>query len=585
MRISRPVCAGAAGWLLTVALAHAAPSPTAPLGLWMSQMRLGNPAQGPLTITIRGAGSQATIGPRTAPVRVAHDSVTFAVKGEGRFLGKIARDRQAIDGFWIQAAVPYSPQPYATPTRLARTAEGRYSGTLVPEVPTYTLFYYVWEDSAGLRAAFRNPEFNVIGGANRWQLRIDGDSLHMTARADTTHPPIRQDAMWDRNASRIQVKFAGFDSLLTLSPCGPADSVRFWPRMPRGARQAYREPPDGRDGWTSARASSAGLDELALSALTQSLADTSPVARLAPLIHACLIERHGKLVYEEYFFGHDRDQTHDTRSAGKTFASVLVGTAMRQGARIAPESTITSLMRSRGRFANPDPRKERITLEHLMAHVSGLAADDNLDDSPGREDAMQEQTRERDWWKFMLDLPMAHEPGTHFGYSSGGMNLVGGGVSAATHRWLPELFDATVARPLQFRLYHFNLQPTEDAYLGGGIRVRPRDLLKLGRTYLDGGTWNGRRIVDSSWVARSTRQAFPAADDGLAWHRFTLKSPDGREYREYEANGNGGQMLIVVPELDLSVVFTAGNYMNGQIWWKWRDEIVARRIIPAIRDR
>jgi CubicO group peptidase (beta-lactamase class C family) len=163
---------------------------------------------------------------------------------------------------------------------------------------------------------------------------------------------------------------------------------------------------------------------------------------------------------------------------------------------------------------------------------------------------------------------MAYDPGTHYAYCSGGMNLVGGALGAATGRWLPELFDETIAQPLGFGPYHWNLMPTLDGYLGGGVQLRPRDLLKVGQTYLDGGVWRGRRIVDSSWVTRSTTARFVTGErtaDGYVWHLNMLDSAD-RRYREYEANGNGGQFLIVVPELDLCVVFTAGNYGQYRIW-------------------
>jgi CubicO group peptidase (beta-lactamase class C family) len=143
--------------------------------------------------------------------------------------------------------------------------------------------------------------------------------------------------------------------------------------------------------------------------------------------------------------------------------------------------------------------------------------------------------------------------------------------------------------------------PTSAGYLGGGAYVRPRDLLKVGQMYLDGGVWHGTRIVDSAWVARSTtaqieitpattgldsvtfRNFYVPGADGYAWHLHTLQS-GGRAHREYEATGNGGQLLIVVPDLDLAVVITAGNYGQGGIWSRWRDQIVAGEIIPAIRE-
>jgi CubicO group peptidase (beta-lactamase class C family) len=240
-------------------------------------------------------------------------------------------------------------------------------------------------------------------------------------------------------------------------------------------------------------------------------------------------------------------------------------------------------MQWRGPFANPDPRKARITIGQLLTHTSGLACDDNDESSPGAEWKMQQSAT--DWWKQTLDLPVAFDPGTHYAYCSGGTNLVGGTIAAATGRWLPEFFDATLARPLRFGRYAYNLMPTGEGYLGGGVQMRPRDLLKLGRLYLDGGVWQGQRLVDSTWVRLSTtdRVAGSETAEGYAWHLNTLKRGD-REYREYEANGNGGQLLIVLPELDMAIVFTAGNYMMYGIWRQFRDDFVPNRIIAAVHE-
>lgn len=232
----------------------------------------------------------------------------------------------------------------------------------------------------------------------------------------------------------------------------------------------------------------------------------------------------------------------------RPFASVMLGAAMMRGVKVAPETKVYELLAGMGPFQNPNPVKSKITLTHLMTHTSGLACNDNDDASPGNENTMQAQ---RD-------------------------------------------------QPLQFGAYHWNLMPTDEGYLGGGAWLRPRDLLKIGQVYLDGGTWRGRRIVDSAWVTRSTTslvhitpattgldeeqfsEFYGGGEDGLAWHLGGVRSGD-RVHPSYMATGNGGQVLLVVSTLELAVAFTGGNYRQGGIWGRWGNEIVGGAIIPAVR--
>ena len=100
--------------------------------------------------------------------------------------------------------------------------------------------------------------------------------------------------------------------------------------------------------------------------------------------------------------------------------------------------------------------------------------------------------------------------------------------------------------------------------------MRPRDFLKLGQTYLDGGVWNGRRVVPKEWAKTSTAKSY-------AWHRHVL---DG--VQTYEASGNGGQFAIVVPELGLTVAITAGNYGQYAVWKTFREELVPKYVICAV---
>jgi CubicO group peptidase (beta-lactamase class C family) len=403
------------------------------------------------------------------------------------------------------------------------------------------------------------------------------------------------------NPARLRIKWPELDREVDLVRRAPAEVPNFFPRAPGSAPYVYARPPETGDGWRTARASETGIDESVLTRVVQTIASSDPTVRRPSLIHSILVARRGRLILEEYFFGYDRDTPHDLRSAAKTFSSVLLGAAMRRGAAITPDTRVYPLLAGMGPFQNPDPRKNAITLTHLMTHTSGLACDDNAENplSPGNEDVMQEQRVQPNWWKFTLDLPQLHEPGVRYAYCSGGMSLMGAALTTATHTWLPEYFERSIAGPLQFGEWHWNLMPTGEGYLGGGAWLRPRDFLKVGQAYLDGGVWRGRRIVDASWVAQSTKPAIhisPAttglsaeafgnyyyeADEALAWHLTDVRVGE-TVHRGYLAAGNGGQVLVVFPDFDLVAVFTGGNHRQGGIWTRWIPDIVGGQIIPAI---
>lgn len=565
------------------------------LGIWAGGEITAAPVlHGALLITRTGADWRATIGSTSTTFRPNGDSIRFTLADSlGIFRGVIDKGAATIDGWWIQPTSTQFGNPMATTLTLRRTGPDSWRGEVTPVEEKYTLYLVVSRTATGsLLAAFRNPELNQRGGASQFSVRRAGDTVFFSARPDTTRPEISHRAVLDSGARHLTIYWPPLGHTLVLTPRREDQAITLFPRLPRGQRYSYSTPIAANDGWRVAPARTVGFDEEKLRTLIQRVADTLPTPSRAPFIHSLLVARHGKLVLEEYFAGYDRDAVHDTRSAGKTFASVMMGAAMLQHYPIAPDTPIARLLSREWPLANPDPRKQQITVAHFLTHSSGLACDDNDDDSPGNEGTMQSQAAQPDWWKYILDLPMAHDPGSYYAYCSGGSNIVGGAVTAATKTWLPEFFDRSIARPLEFGRYYYDLQPTLEGYTGGGVLMRPRDLLKIGQLYLDGGVWNGKRIVSKSWVDVSTTKKIEwpyrnenvsSGADGYAWHLNTLKF-GARTFREYEANGNGGQLLIVLPELDMAVVFTAGNYQGGGVWSRFRDDLAPNGIIAAIMN-
>jgi CubicO group peptidase (beta-lactamase class C family) len=566
------------------------------IGIWASRTEYRPAELGPLTVQRRGTQWSADLGATQGSVEATGDSIRIVFPGGGRFRGVMAGP-QSITGFWLQPSgvIDGRPnaayrQPFATPLVLERAGTDSWRGRVRQLPESFTLYLRIFRDTAGaLVGAFRNHDFGSNGGVSLFQVARTGDSVHLTFRYES-EPEIRHSARLLQSPDRLRLYWRDVGTQLELVRLSPTQAASFFPRPP-GERYRYRQPPQTGDGWDTAPAREVGLDPAALAVAVQRIIDTNPAIRGAPLMHSMLVARRGKLVMEEYFHGYDRDMTHDMRSAGKTFASVMLGAVMREGVRVSPETRLYQLLGGMGPFANADPRKDRITLAHLMTHTAGLACDDYNDDSPGNENRLEQVTS--DWYKYTLDLPMAHEPGHRYAYCSANTNLMGAALTTATTTWLPELFARTVARPLQFGVWHWNLMPNGQGYLGGGSWLRPRDLLKIGQAYLDGGVWKGRRIVDSAWIAISTASrikitpattglseedfgnSYGGGEDGYAWHL-------GGD--QYFATGNGGQLLIVAPKQEMVVVFTGANYRQGWIWGRWGPEFVGKHFIPAIRD-
>jgi CubicO group peptidase (beta-lactamase class C family) len=547
------------------------------LGIWHGDTTFGPRVHGTLRLEQSGAHWSAHIAGLTADARVAGDTVTIIFPDSvGEFRGHLVGATSVV-GCWVQPRGLISSVRYATPAVLRRTGAHAWAGRVAPLDEHYTLYADI---QPGMTAVFRIPERNYLGGAAwaRYTVVTDGDSLRFI---DSTNKDVRTSGHYDPSHHQLTLTWAGGDAPITITM--RRDSANWYPR-PRGhPPYHYRVPTPGDDGWVTAPARAVGIDERGLTALVQRIAATDPATDNPPLIQSVLIERHGRLVLDEYFYGFDADRLHDLRSASKTFTSVMFGAAMDHGAPVTVDTKVYPLFPSTG---DPDPRKTTITVANLLTHSTGLACDDNDDDSPGNEDRMYNQTAQPDWYRFILDLPVAHPAGETYAYCSGGINIVGGVIHATTGAWLPAFFQERVAAPLGIRRWAMNLMPNGDGYAGGGLYLRPRDLLKLGATYLAGGVWHGHRLVSAGWVNRSTARqitASPESDDGYGWHRYLLHTPTGQAVQEYEASGNGGQLLIVLPDYDLAVVFTAANYQRYRVWREFRNDLVAHVIIPSAR--
>jgi CubicO group peptidase (beta-lactamase class C family) len=345
-------------------------------------------------------------------------------------------------------------------------------------------------------------------------------------------------------------------------------------------------PPARDDGWPTGTLERVGIDRAGMERLVQMLIDARMDSALTPKIHALLVARHGKLVLEEYFHGEHRDKLHETRSAGKSITAVLIGAALRNG---APLSLATPVYQEMNGGAFPadlgDARKRTMTLENLLTMSSGYFCDDTNSDAPGNEETMSEQTAEPDFYRYTMKVPMATPPGENSVYCSAMPNLALGMAGRAAHESPLSLFDRLVGGPLKIRDYSWGLDWAGNPYGGGSVNLLLRDFAKLGQLMLNGGTWNGRRILSKEFVARATSPHYHLRKltYGYLWWIEDFPYKD-RTVRVFAARGAGGQVVTVVPELDLVVAVFAGDFSNHNAMFAPANNIVANAILPAVRE-
>jgi CubicO group peptidase (beta-lactamase class C family) len=556
-----------------------APSP----GLWMAKQRFGPDARGRLLLIRDGGAWRAELAGHRIAARAAADTISFALPDSlGSFIGRLSRDHRTVAGHWVQPRTVAAGNPYASPLRLHADGANRWAGEVVPLDDEMTLFLRITRRPDGTLGAFiRNPERNLGR-----QLRVDRIERH---GSDVSLVGKRNGGGQERVLGRGALSSAGFSldfdgrGTYEFHRVGEGEHSDFYPRGRPTGSYSYRPPPQLNDGWPVGTLESAGLSTDTISAFIRALINASMDSLGAQQVHALLIARHGTLVLEEYFHGNDRDKPHDTRSASKSMTATLAGAAIHAGVGgLSLSSPVYAIMNGGTFPADIEPRKRTITLEHFLSMSSGIDCDDNDDNSPGNENTMLDGD-EPDYYALTLRLKTIRDPGTKAVYCSVQPNLVGGAIARAAHRPLTDLFDELVAEPLGIRHYYLNLSPTGAPYMGGGMRFTARDFAKFGQLYLNGGTWRGRRILDRSFVERAStpRFAMGGIHYGLLW--WVMDYPfRGDTVQAYFAGGNGGQLVMVIPRLNMVVAAFAANYQDATSL-KIQRQDVPTYILPAVR--
>lgn len=288
-----------------------------------------------------------------------------------------------------------------------------------------------------------------------------------------------------------------------------------------------------------------------------------------PNTHSVLIMSRGKMLYENYFDGYNANVPHDMRSASKSISSAIVGLAKDRYLFKSVNQSLFDFLPLRYQ-SQKDSLKAGITLESLLTMSSGLDAIDygiNANpESPAVEDNYQRAT---DWTAAVLSAGMIHRPNTKANYGSANPYLLGVAMDSVVPVPLKFFMDEHLFQKLGISNYISFADQKGKPYFGGGMYLTPRDLLKFGQLYLNGGIWGGKRILSKKWVAASYKNYRVLENTvdkngyGYLWWHHSYQF-NGTTIQSIEARGAGGQYIFVLPDLKSVVVVTSGNYRNGK---------------------
>ena len=334
----------------------------------------------------------------------------------------------------------------------------------------------------------------------------------------------------------------------------------------------YKKPFQKSDDFLCSTLEDVGMDTVQICNLINKI-----LTKEIPNIHSLLIFKDNKLVLEEYFYNYSEIKPHRVHSVTKSFTSALTGIAVDR--KFIPDINeyvwkyFTDWDKSKWVSEKYD-----IQINHLLSMSAGLDWK-GLTLNESNDDIDMDKTD--DYFGYLLNKNQKFSPGTNFTYNNGLSLMLGHIIEKASGLRIDSFSREFLFKELNITNYNWDIDGNGITRMDGGLKMKPRDMLKFGLLYLNEGTWQGKQIISKDWIKNSTLQKISVNDRGYAYHWWTKDySVNGTLFKTYFALGFGEQAIIVVPDSKLVFVMTAGNYMQVE---HRPFEIMAQYILPSLK--
>lgn len=301
------------------------------------------------------------------------------------------------------------------------------------------------------------------------------------------------------------------------------------------------------------------------------LAETVARASELPRLRTLIVARTGVPIVERAFREQGLEEPGNVKSLSKSVISALVGAAIERGLLDGVDQPIAPLLADRVP-AEADARVGQITIGHLLSMRAGLERTSGANYGPWIMSA--------DWVASALARPFVDEPGGRRLYSTGNTHLLSAILTRVSGHSTLELARDWLGQPLGIDIPEWERDP-QGVYLGGNdMMLSPRALLRLGEMYRNGGIVEGRRVLPENWIQASWTPQGRARHSGHGYG-YGWFITEMRGHPVHYGWGYGGQMLYVVPSLDLTIVMTSDPALPSGGYVRDLHALVSDGFIPA----
>lgn len=432
---------------------------------------------------------------------------------------------------------------------------------------------FLWDFSEGEGSGITCRVHDILGGLLYMETPCSSVSLEGSSLALEMPTGVRYEGQVELENNTIAGSLLYQDGSRREAPLvwAPLSAFPTVEGRPGSHPYVYSPPEELGDGLNASMADLAGIDPEALQKTVQAI-----IQGEAGVLKSLLVLRGGSLVLEEYFHDYGPDDPTAILSCTKSISSLLTGLAIQEGHIPGVDAPLLGFF--------PEIRNqagegwERLTLKHLL--TMSLALDWSTEEAQGLHGTGPQAFRQ------ILSRNVVGRPGEDWEYVNMNVNLLAGVIHAATGEYPEPFAKRALFEPLGITDWNWDYSK-QDSYnlMDGSLRLRPRDMAKIGVMVSKGGVWQGERILAEKWIEDSLSPHLDTGSGteeyGYLWWRMKLPGPQGAPLQAAFANGWGSQFIILFPELDLVVVTTGGNQENGKHLAV--GEVMVKYLLPGVR--